>query len=123
MTIGAGGAGSGGGTTPANGTAGGTSTFETISATGGDAGTTTSGTAAHGTCSSVDATLRRSNITITVPPFINAFDIFRERGSGTAAVAWAVTSDFSPGSNGQGGNYSVGAAGAGGVGGAVLLLY
>ena len=124
VTVGAGGAGSvGGAITPVNGTAGGTSTFETISATGGAAGTTTSGTAAHGTCSSADATLRRSDIKTTIPLFINALDNFRERASGTAGVAWAITSAISPGSNGEGGNFSTGADAAGGVGGAVLLLY
>ena len=121
VTVGAGGAG--GSTTGADGAAGGTSTFETISATGGAGGTTSNG--ANGSCSSADATLRRSNISLAIPFLANGKDVFRGPAAGTAAVAWAVTSGFSPGSLGFGGVLSTTVlnAGSGGVGGAVLLLY
>jgi hypothetical protein len=117
VTIGSGGAG---GTNGAIGSAGGTSTFETISATGGGGGTGVVG--ANGSCSSSDATLRRSNISSAIPFLVNGTDTTRGPGAGTAAVAWAVTSTFGPGSLGVGGTQFNG-TGNGGVGGAVLLLY
>jgi hypothetical protein len=116
VTIGSGGAG---GTFAAIGSAGGTSTFETISATGGAGGAAAVG--ADGSCSSSDATLRRSSISLAIPFLVNGTDITRGPAAGTAAVAWAVTSTFSPGSLGVGG--ATNSAGSGGVGGAVLLLY
>jgi hypothetical protein len=116
VTIGSGGAG---GTSAAIGSAGGTSTFETISATGGAGGTGAVG--ANGSCSSSDATLRRSSISLAIPFLVNGTDITRGPAAGTAAVAWAVTSTFSPGSLGAYG--ATNSAGSGGVGGAVLLLY
>ena len=119
VTVGAGGTGGSG--SGVNGTAGGTSTFGTISATGGEGGADPGG--ANGSCSSADATLRRSNISLTIPFLINGTSIDRSYTLGTAAVAWAVTSDLSPGSRGTGGPFGGGQFGAGGVGGAVLLLY
>ena len=116
VTIGSGGAG---GTFAAIGSAGGTSTFETISATGGAGGTGAVG--ADGSCSSSDATLRRSSISLAIPFLVNGTDITRGPAAGAAAVAWAVTSTFSPGSLGASGDANN--AGSGGVGGAVLLLY
>ena len=125
VTVGAGGVGGAGGSN-ANGTAGGTSTFETISATGGAGGAF--GGAASGSCSSADATLRRSTVSLATPFLINGIDTTREWENGTAAVAWAVTSVNSPGARGEGGgsgDFSQPSAksGGGGVGGAVLLLY
>ena len=124
VTIGAGGAG-GSGPGGVDGTAGGTSTFETISATGGAGGTSSNGSGADGSCSSADATLRRTSVLETIPFLVNGTDLSRGTAAGTAAVAWAVTSGFSPGAKGLGGAYSFGSnlAGSGGVGGAVLLLY
>jgi hypothetical protein len=124
VTVGTGGTGGGFGT---SGTAGGTSTFGTISATGGAAGQFAGGVgvvAASGTCSSADATLRRSSVGIAVPFLANGLDYIRERGNGTAAETWAVTSGYSPGARGEGGINISGAVDAGGgVGGAVALLY
>lgn len=122
VTVGAGGAG-GSGPNGVNGTAGGTSTFETISATGGAGGASSDGAA--GSCSSADATLRKSNVSLAIPFLVNGADSSRGPAAGTAAVAWAVTADFSPGAQGMGGaqNISTSFAGSGGVGGAVLLLY
>ena len=118
VTIGSGGAG---GTFAAIGSAGGTSTFETISATGGAGGTGAVG--ADGSCSSSDATLRRSNISLAIPFLVNGTDTTRGPAAGAAAVAWAVTSTFSSGSLGAGGAATANSSGSGGVGGAVLLLY
>ena len=118
VTIGSGGAG---GASAANGSAGGTSTFETISATGG-AGATVGAVGANGSCSSSDATLRRSSISLAIPFLVNGTTT-RGPAAGAAAVAWAVTSTFSPGSLGVGGAAAANAPGSGGVGGAVLLLY
>jgi len=128
VTVGAGGVGTAGDpdSVAATATAGGTSTFETISATGGAGGGGAAGTiSADGSCSSADATLRRSNISLAIPFLVNGSATFRVGGSGTSAVQWSVTSGLSPGSIGQGGGFSsqVFIAGAGGVGGAVLLLY
>ena len=123
VTVGAGGVGGAGGS-DADGTAGGTSTFETISATGGAGGAF--GGAASGSCSSADATLRRSTVSLATPFLINGTDTTREWENGTAAVAWAVTSVNSPGARGEGGSSGFNntpVAGGGGVGGAVLLLY
>ena len=123
VTVGAGGVGGAGGSN-ADGTAGGTSTFETISATGGAGGAF--GGAASGSCSSADATLRRSTVSLATPFLINGTDTTREWENGTAAVAWAVTSVNSPGARGEGGSSGLNnspIAGGGGVGGAVLLLY
>jgi hypothetical protein len=124
VTIGAGGTGGAGGS-GANGTAGGTSTFETISATGGEGGADPGG--ANGSCSSADATLRRTDVSLAIPFLVNGTSIERNYTLGTAAVSWAVTSDLSPGSRGGGGSTTFSTpsalAGAGGVGGAVLLLY
>jgi hypothetical protein len=119
VTIGSGGAGSNSST---DGSAGGTSTFETISATGGGGGTG-GAVGADGSCSSSDATLRRSNISLAIPFLVNGTDITRGPAAGAAAVAWAVTSTFSPGSLGAGGTATANSSGSGGVGGAVLLLY
>jgi len=128
VTVGAGGVGTAGDSNSVadTATAGGTSTFETIEATGGDGGGGAAGAvAASGSCSSADATLRRSNVSAAIPFLVNGTDITRGTAAGTAAEAWAVTSGFSPGSLGLGGAYAttVFNAGSGGVGGAVLLLY
>jgi hypothetical protein len=122
VTIGTGGVG---GASTSSGTAGGTSTFETISATGGAGGARGGAAGASGTCSSADASLRRLDIGGAIPLLVNAIITSRVSTLGTAAVAWAITSTLSPGSRGSGGVASMGAAlaGAGGVGGAVLLLY
>jgi hypothetical protein len=123
VTVGAGGVGGAGGS-DADGTAGGTSTFETISATGGAGGAF--GGAASGSCSSADATLRRSTASLATPFLINGTATTREWENGTAAVAWAITSVLSPGALGEGGGIvfnNTAIAGGGGVGGAVLLLY
>jgi hypothetical protein len=124
VTVGSGGAGGSG--NAGLGTDGGTSTFETISATGGNLGTTAAA-GANGSCSSADATLRRSNISLAIPFLANGTVVSRGPAAGTAAVAWAVTSGFSPGSLGAGGTHTSGSfvakTGSGGVGGAVLLLY
>ena len=116
VTVGSGGTG----TTFGNGTAGGTSTFETISATGG-AGATGTGNAADGSCSSADATLRRSNVSFAIPFIVNGTVTSRLYYAGTAAVTWSITSSLSPGAKGQGPPGS--GSSAGGVSGAVLLLY
>ena len=119
VTVGSGGVGGAAGGN--SGTAGGTSTFETISATGGDGATTTTN-AANGSCSSADATLRRSNVEKAIPFLVNG-DNLRPNNAGTAAIAWSITSNFSPGAIGKGPNAIDNEPGAGGVGGAVLLLY
>jgi hypothetical protein len=124
VTVGAG--GSGGAAYTANGTAGGTSTFSTISATGGGggAGAGVGGTeGADGSCSSLDANLRRSNVDVAIPPFVNAgaFRTGRLTSAGTSPAAWAVDSTYSPGSRGLGA--SVTSLGPGGVGGVVALFY
>ena len=117
VTVGAGGSGGGSGI---NGTAGGTSTFETISASGGAGGTTSDG--ADGTCSSADATLRKSNVGDAIPFLVNGTDTSRGSASGQSAVAWSISSGFSPGARGEGTSLVTNISG-GGVGGAVLLLY
>jgi hypothetical protein len=117
VTVGSGGAGA---ASLGSGTAGGTSTFETISATGG-AGATSVSNAADGSCSSADATLRRSNVSFAIPFIVNGTDTSRLYNLGTAAVTWSITSSLSPGAKGEG-PPSLGNS-AGGVGGAVLLLY
>jgi hypothetical protein len=124
VTVGAG--GSGGGAYDESGTAGGTSTFSTISATGGGAGPGASvafTAAAAGSCSSLDANLRRSNVDVAIPPFVNAgaFRTGRLTSAGTSPVAWAVDSPYSPGSYGSGSGATI--LGAGGVGGVVALFY
>ena len=116
VTVGSGGTG----TTFGNGTAGGTSTFETISATGG-AGATGTGNAADGSCSSADATLRRSNVSFAIPFIVNGTVTSRSSNAGTAAVTWSITSSLSPGAKGEGPPNNT--SSAGGVSGAVLLLY
>jgi hypothetical protein len=121
VTVGSGGTG---GARATDGTAGGTSTFSTISATGGSGGNVSSVT--NGSCSSADATLRRTNVTGAIPLLINGTDFLNERTAGTAAVVWAVTSTFSPGAAGERGSGNADGSlhpGGGGVGGAVLLLY
>jgi len=120
VTVGAGG---NGGTFNVAGGAGGTSTFETISATGGAGGTTiTTSSAASGSCSSADATLRKSNAYSSYPFLLNGITTQRVYTAGTAAVAWSITSAFNAGAGGQGGIGGF-TTGAGGVGGAVALLY
>ena len=121
VTVGAGG---NGGASNANGSAGGTSTFETISATGGAGGTTTGSTssAASGSCSSANATLRRSNAYSSYPLLLNGVTTQRVYTAGTAAVAWSITSAFNAGAGGAGALAGFNAA-AGGIGGAVSLLY
>ena len=116
VTVGSGGTGN----TLGSGTAGGTSTFETISATGG-AGATGTSNAADGSCSSADATLRRSNVSFAIPFIVNGTVTSRSSNAGTAAVTWSITSSLSPGAKGQGPPGS--GSSAGGVSGAVLLLY
>jgi hypothetical protein len=116
VTVGSGGTGN----TLGSGTAGGTSTFETISATGG-AGATGTGNAADGSCSSADATLRRSNVSFAIPFIVNGTVTSRLYYDGTAAVTWSITSSLSPGAKGEGPPGS--GSSAGGVSGAVLLLY
>jgi hypothetical protein len=116
VTVGSGGTGN----TLGSGTAGGTSTFETISATGG-AGATGTGNAADGSCSSADATLRRSNVSFAIPFIVNGTVTSRLFYDGTAAVTWSITSSLSPGAKGEGPPGS--GSSAGGVSGAVLLLY
>jgi hypothetical protein len=128
VTVGAGGVGTAGSISgvAATATAGGTSTFETISATGGNGGGGAAGAVtAKGSCSSANATLRRSDVIAAIPLLVGSASVVRGPAAGTAAEAWAVTSEFSPGSFGFGGTYSTSAlnAGSGGVGGAVLLLY
>jgi hypothetical protein len=125
VTVGAGGVGGAGGS-DADGTAGGTSTFETISATGGAGGAFGGGVS--GSCSSADATLRRSTVSLATPFLINGTDTINDWQGGTAAVAWAITSVLSPGALGEGGGIgdftqTSAKSGGGGVGGAVLLLY
>jgi hypothetical protein len=124
VTVGAGGLG--GSAYFGNGLAGGTSTFSTISATGGGGG---SGAGAGGTegaagsCSSLNANLRRSNVDVAIPPFVNAgaFRTSRPTSAGTSPAAWAVDSTYSPGSSGAGGGGTN--LGAGGVGGVIALFY
>ena len=119
VTVGAGG---NGGAVNTAGSAGGTSTFSTISATGGAGGTSAgSGTAASGSCSSADATVRKSDAYNSYPFLVNGITTQRVYQSGTAAVAWSITSAFNPGAGGQG-SFNVN-TGGGGVGGAVSLLY
>jgi hypothetical protein len=120
VTVGSGGVG--GSFSGGNGTAGGSSVFDTITATGGAGGTVfnTSNRAAAGSCASVAANIRRADIISATMPFINATDNLRE-GTTTSALAWSVDSVQSPGSSGDG--TGAGSNGGGGVGGAVLLLY
>ena len=117
VTIGSGGDGTASSSSPANGTAGGTSTFSTISATGGSGGTFYDG--ADGSCSSADATLRKTVGGSTV--FIVGGSASRAKNSGTSGIAYAITSELGAGASGSGG--VGGGNGAGGVGGAVALLY
>jgi len=121
VTVGAGG---NGGAVNTAGSAGGTSTFETISATGGAGGTTSGSTssAASGSCSSADATLRKSDAYSSYPFLLNGVTTQRVYTAGTAAVAWSITSAFNAGAGGAGALAGFVAA-AGGVGGAVSLLY
>jgi hypothetical protein len=116
VTVGAAGNGGGAG---ANGTGGGTSTFSTISATGGD-GATTSSNAANGSCSSADANLRR--VAADSVPFIVGGLTVRSNTAGTSGIQWTITNGIGAGIGGNGGTTSTTSA-AGGVGGAVLLLY
>ena len=118
VTVGSGGNGTVSSSSPANGTAGGTSTFSTISATGGAGGTFSDG--ADGSCSSADATLRKTVGGSTV--FIVGGSSSRAANSGTSGIAYAITSELGAGASGSGGAASAG-NGAGGVGGAVALLY
>ena len=102
---------------------GGTSTFETISATGGN-GAARAGDVANGSCSSADATLRKLNTKDAIPFLANGTTARRPRALGTSAEAWSISSIYSPGVGGLGGlTTSGGQSGAGAVGGAVLLLY
>ena len=117
VTIGSAGDGTASSSSPANGTAGGTSTFSTISATGGAGGTFYDG--ADGSCSSADATLRKTVGGSTV--FIVGGSASRAKNSGTSGIAYAITSELGAGASGSGG--VGGGNGAGGVGGAVALLY
>ena len=117
VTIGSAGDGTASSSSPANGTAGGTSTFSTISATGGAGGTFYDG--ADGSCSSADATLRKTVGGSTV--FIVGGSSSRAKNSGTSGIAYAITSELGAGASGSGG--VGGGNGAGGVGGAVALLY
>jgi hypothetical protein len=120
VTVGAGGNGGGLST---SGSAGGTSTFSTISATGGAGGTSTgSGTAASGSCSSADATLRKSDAYSSYPFLLNGVTVSRSFQAGTAATAWSITSGFNAGAGAQGAS-GQNHTGGGGVGGAVSLLY
>jgi hypothetical protein len=119
VTVGSGG---NGGAINTAGSAGGTSTFSTISATGGAGATAVgSGGAASGSCSSADATLRRSNAYASHPFLVNGITTTKGSGAGTAAEAWSITSGYNPGAGGGFGptNSSAG----GGVGGAVALFY
>ena len=118
VTIGSAGNGTVSAGTPDNGTAGGTSTFSTISATGGAGGTSSYG--ADGSCSSADATLRRTVGGSTV--FIVGGSETRAAGSGTTGIAYVITDTLGAGAGGSGG-FSFEGNGAGGVGGAVALLY
>jgi len=131
VTVGAGGAGSAVPTvnssslTQTDGSPGAISTFSTISATGGSGGGGAyfgSLTGVAGSCSSLDANLRRSNISAATPPFVNGN--LTGRVGGTSSVAWAVDSTYSPGSRGLGGTASGGTVlGSGGVDGVVALFY
>ena len=122
VTVGAGG---NGGAINTAGSAGGTSTFSTISATGGAGGTSTGtniAAAASGSCSSADATLRKSNAYSSYPFLVNGVTTQRAYQSGTAAEAWSITSGFNAGAGGLGA-FGQNNTGGGGVGGAVALLY
>jgi hypothetical protein len=124
VTVGAG--GTGGTSYFSAGLDGGTSTFSTISATGGGGGSAPGVGGAQGTdgsCSSLDANLRRSNVEVAIPPFVNAgaFRISRGTAAGTSPAEWAVDSPYSPGSYGAGGADA--SLGAGGVGGVIALFY
>ena len=120
VTVGGGG---NGGAVNAVGIAGGTSTFSTISATGGAAGTTLSTTiAASGSCSSADATLRRSDVSSSHPFLVNGMTTERSYLSGTTAEAWSISSGFCAGARGDGASVT-NQSGGGAVGGAVALLY
>ena len=120
VTVGGGG---NGGAVNAVGIAGGTSTFSTISATGGAAGTALNTTiAASGSCSSADATLRRSDVSSSHPFLVNGMTTERSYLSGTTAEAWSISSGFCAGARGDGAS-QVNSTGGGAVGGAVALLY
>jgi len=118
VTVGSGGAG---GSTA--GSSGGTSTFSSISATGGAGGTTFGSTtqppAASGSSSSADANIRRSNTSIYDPLFVGGRTFQVPTSAGFPAQAWSITSIYSAGSRGLAGGTNA----AGGVGGAVALLY
>ena len=123
VTVGEG--GQGGPTLPASyGLPGGTSTFSTISATGGNGGQWgfNAPAAANGSCSSVDATIRRSNVSSVIPLFAggNGFNILRSTDN--APEPWAPDSTYTAGSRGDSTAVSFW-YGAGGVGGAVILIY
>lgn len=132
-TIGAGGTGS----NTAAGSAGGTTTFSTLSATGGAGGalTDTGPTAASGTgsggafnSSSSLTTLQRAVdfggvVTTTLAVTATVTSFARPRAvSSTAAVAYSTANSYGPGSGGQGETASNSNA-AGGVNGAVFVLY
>jgi hypothetical protein len=130
VTVGAGGNGSNG----AGGAAGGSSSFlpqggsALITATGGSGGGSASSSAngtngASGTCSTTDANVRRTNISVASAPYVTGSIIERVRAaSSTTAQAWSITSGFSPGSRGSGESSSSSNA-TGGIGGVILLQY
>ena len=131
ITVGGGGAGNNNG----SGSAGGTSSFGPqggtvlISATGGSGGGyNNSAKGANGTCSSASADLRQSNISGVTVPYVSGPTIVRTNAtSSTAALVWAVTTAFSPGSSGAGGSSDGDGVdnnnATGGIGGAIVIQY
>ncbi len=117
ITIGAGGTGGG---TNANGTSGGTSSFGALmSATGGSGGLANGGSGSPGSGSG--GTTRNTNASIFVSLQFNG-TLARSAGSGSAGVAWSITTANTAGAQGGGGILSVSAA-AGGVGGIIYLQW
>jgi len=123
ITIGAGGNGS----NTTTGAAGGTSSFlpqggsTLIAATGGAGGSYNNSVAgSDGSCSSTDANMRRSHVSIVSVPYLDGG--IKRQGSGTTAEVWSITSDYGSGKYGQGESNNTGNA-AGGVGGAIVIQY
>jgi hypothetical protein len=116
ITVGSGGTG---GTTNNNGTAGASSSFGALmSATGGGAGLTSGSAGANGT--GTNGTTRNTSVNVTtMAPFGGSGS--RAAGSGTAPVAWTISSANASGAFGTGGNLTQ--ASAGGMNGLVYVQW
>jgi hypothetical protein len=129
VTVGAGGNGG----SASSGTAGGSSSFSTLSATGGGAGTpSNSGANGNGSGGSLMSPMYAQILSgalgaagaLSTPLAVigDCENEVRVAGAGSAAIAYSVNVGYAPGSNGMGKTASnIGAAG--GVGGAVIVIY